>query len=186
MIPEEWRPIKGYEGLYEVSSVGRVKRLGRKTVTSSGKVRYLKETIRKPQKDIKGYLNLRLSNNGTYKFCRIHRLVAEAFIPNPNNKPQVNHINEDRADNRVDNLEWVTCTENNNHGSRNEKIAKIQRKPVEGMSLKDNSILKYKQLKDTKLDGFNHLMVSRCCRGIQYKHRGYIWRFITEEEIYNE
>lgn len=186
MIPEEWRPIKGYEGLYEISNMGRVKRLGRKSITSSGKVRYLKEALRQPQKSKKGYMNVRLTNKGVYKSFIVHRLVAEAFIENPLNKPQVNHIDEDRSNNRVDNLEWVTCIENNNHGSRNEKISKIQRKPVEGMSLKDKSTLKYKQLKDTSFDGFNHLMVSRCCRGIQYKHRGYIWRFLTEEEIYNE
>ena len=104
---EEWRPIKDYEGLYEVSNMGRVKNLNYK---GSGKEKILKNIKRR-----KGYLMVILTKNGKRRGFLVHRLVAEAFIPNPNNLPEVNHIDRDRANNHVDNLEWVTHSDNMKH-----------------------------------------------------------------------
>lgn len=115
MDREEWKDIKGYEGIYQISNMGRVKSL------SNGK--YKKEKIRKYRKDKDGYLQLNLHKNNVMTTFKVHRLVAEAFIPNPHNLPQVNHKDEDKTNNRVDNLEWCTVEYNNNYGTRNKRIA---------------------------------------------------------------
>ena len=109
MVLEEWKPIVGYEGFYEVSTEGRVRSLPRAT-THGG--------ILKPILNNQGYASVHLSREGKDKIYRINRLVAQAFIPNPDGKPEVNHKNGVRDDNRVDNLEWATTSENNLHACR--------------------------------------------------------------------
>ena len=116
-IAEVWKDIQGYEGLYQVSNFGRVKSLGRnvkKPLLKSGYC-WQEERILKPYKNRKGYLNVRLCKDSRTKDFQIHRLVAIAFIPNPENKPQIDHINADKTNNTVNNLRWVTCKENINN-----------------------------------------------------------------------
>lgn len=114
---EIWKDIKEYEGLYQVSNLGRVKRVET-------------DRILKGQNNSTGYLRVRLYKNNIAYNMRVHRLVAEAFIPNPDNKPQVNHIDEDKTNNSLANLEWMTAKENNNHGTRNERLSKAIRKAM--------------------------------------------------------
>lgn len=102
---EVWKAIDGYEGLYEVSNFGRVRSLPRRT--TSGRI--LKLEIKK------GYQYAHLRNLEKSAHLRVHRLVANAFIPNPDNKPQINHINGNKTDNSASNLEWCTCSENQRH-----------------------------------------------------------------------
>ena len=116
-MEEIWKDIKGYEGLYKVSNLGRVKSVH---FNHSKKVT---EKILKPIKDRDGYVDAFLYKNGKVKHFKMHRLVAEAFIPNPNNLPQINHIDENVNNNRVDNLEWCTVGYNINYGKRNEKVS---------------------------------------------------------------
>lgn len=111
MNDEIWKPIEGYEGLYEISNLGRVKSLGR---TNRGGTK--PEKIMRQQKQWTGYLQLGLTGlDGKQRYKKVHRLVATAFIPNPENKPMVNHKNGIKDDNRVENLEWVTASENHLH-----------------------------------------------------------------------
>lgn len=113
---EEWRDVVGYEGLYMVSSWGRVKSLNYRRTGKEGLISI--------HNDKDNYEIVRLYKNGKHKTKKVHRLVAEAFIPNPDNLPQVNHIIDDfehRSDNRVDNLEWCTAEYNTNYGSRNKR-----------------------------------------------------------------
>ena len=122
MEEEIWKPIKGYEGLYEISNLGRVKSLN---YNRTGK-----EEILKNAECSNGYLTVGLTKNGKQKLFKIHRLVAEAFIPNPENKPCIDHINTIKNDNRVENLRWVTNEENNNNPltkkKRNENYANFK------------------------------------------------------------
>lgn len=116
---EEWRDIEGYEGLYQVSNKGRVKSLDRE-IEYLVKGRYKAKrtyhsTILKTYHNNSGYILVDLHINQKRDKCTVHRLVAEAFIPNPQNKPQVGHINCDKTDNRVENLYWCTQEENNNN-----------------------------------------------------------------------
>ena len=121
-MKEEWRDIKGYEGLYQVSNLGRVKSLSR--IDNLGRKK--KETILSPGKDKNGYFQIQLYKEKTIKMRKIHRLVAETFIPNPDNLPQVNHKDENKQKNHIGNLEWCDNTYNQNYGT-----SKIRRgKPV--------------------------------------------------------
>lgn len=112
---EIWKPIKGYEGLYEVSNLGRVRSLDREIIYKNGTKHIHKGKILKLQYDRYGYLYIILNNKCDTKKCTVHRLVAEAFIPNVDNKPCIDHINTIKDDNRVENLRWVTYKENMNN-----------------------------------------------------------------------
>lgn len=112
---EIWKEITNYEGTYEVSNYGSVKSLSRKVGHFSGILRVLKEKLLKPDVDKAGYLLIGLRKDNIQKKFLNHRLVAAAFIPNPSNKLEVNHINGIKSDNRVENLEWVTSSENKIH-----------------------------------------------------------------------
>jgi hypothetical protein len=103
---EIWKDIQGYEGIYQISNLGRIKSLHRD---------YTNGRILNPAKNNRGYLRLGLSGNGKVRYDSVHRLVAETFIPNPKNLPEVNHIDGNKLNNRVENLEWVTKGENQAH-----------------------------------------------------------------------
>lgn len=130
---EIWKDIKGYEGLYQISNLGNIKSLERTVykkvdvLHKKGKsFRYkVKEKIIKPSYDRKGYQMVRLSKDGKAHTLKVHRLVAQAFIPNKNNYEQINHINEVKTDNYVENLEWCTAKYNDNYGTRNQRIRKV-------------------------------------------------------------
>jgi hypothetical protein len=108
---EQWKDIKGFEGLYEVSNLGNVRSLDRMVLHKNNYMQFKPGKLIKPQYNHAGYLRFDLLG----KKCRAHRLVAAAFIPNKYNKEEVNHINGIRDDNRLENLEWTTKSENNIH-----------------------------------------------------------------------
>ena len=114
-MEEIWRPIEGYEGLYEISSYGRVKSLERYR-SNNGGIQLLKERIMNPL-DYNGYKNVLLWKNGSKKKEYVHRLVAKAFIPNPDNLKEVNHKDENPSNNMVENLEWCNHRYNMNYGT---------------------------------------------------------------------
>lgn len=118
---EIWKDIIGYEGLYQVSSLGRVRSLDRYVVDSLENRRFYKGKVLSPVKDTDGYLKVGLSYNGKCKKCLVHRLAAQAFIENFDNLPEVNHKDEDKTNNNVDNLEWCTAKYNSNYGTSIER-----------------------------------------------------------------
>lgn len=149
---EEWRPIEGYEGLYEVSSYGRVRSLDRYVRTCYEAYKLQKGKILSPAKDKFGYLKVVLNCNGKHKTINVHRLVAEAFIPNPDNFPQVNHRDEDKTNNIVDNLEWCDAKYNISYGSRNirRRETLIKNGYWTGLSRKEYNHKYYQDNKDRK------------------------------------
>lgn len=114
---EVWKDIDEYKGLYQISNLGRVKSLKKYAGKS-----LREEKILKTYKDKDGYIKVILCKNNKTRFLSIHRLLAEAFIPNPENLPQINHKDENKENNDIDNLEWCTCKYNINYGSRNERM----------------------------------------------------------------
>ena len=192
-MEEIWRDIRGYEGLYQVSNLGRVKSLERTVFRGNGHGRHtIKEKIKKPFEDT--YLQVNL-NNGKKKHYLVHRLVAETFIPNPDNKPCIDHINTDKYDNRVENLRWCTMKENQNnpltrkHMSESNKGEKSHMwgrrgklcwnsKPVVQMDLNGKVIKVWDSVADIGREwGINPTHISACCRGERNTSNGYKWKY---------
>ena len=143
---EEWRPVVGYEGLYEVSNTGRVRSVDRYVKSKSESYWLRKGKMLSPAKDKNGYLKVNLSCNGKNNIIRVHRLVAQVFIENPDNLPEINHKDEDKTNNSVDNLEWCDRKYNNNYGTKIErqKNTNIQNGFWTGLS-KEEYMKKYNQ-----------------------------------------
>ena len=175
---EEWRDIEGFEGKYQVSNMGRVKSLN---YNHTGKERVLKAG-----KSNIGYLQVDLCKDGKGKSYKIHRLVAQAFIPNPENYNEINHVDENKENNRVENLEWCDRSYNCNYGTRNKKSAEKRRndlkmsKPVVGINKVSGLILEFPSAKEaSRVTGVNQSSISACCKGKRYKSAGgYIWKYI--------
>ena len=129
-MTEIWLPIENYEHLYEVSNLGRVRRLESFVTGKNGVTRKVSGKILKPGTHRNGYLFVTLSKNGIHRHFLLHRLVSTAFLPNPDKKPQVNHKDEDKLNNSVENLEWCTAQENNNYGTKIKRTAEKLSKPV--------------------------------------------------------
>lgn len=173
---EIWRDIEGYEGLYQVSTLGNVKSLN---------YRYTeKEGILKPTKDKDGYLLVGLWKNRKEKKFRVHKLVAGVFIPNDNpiEKTEINHKDENPSNNHVDNLEWVTPKENCNYATRNERLSKKLKgkgtKPILQYTLDGEFIKEWESIKQASEElNITHSNIGRCCRGEQKKCGGFIWKY---------
>lgn len=128
-MKEIWRDVDKYEGSYQVSNLGRIKSVYR--IDNNHHI--VKERILNQMKNWSGYMRVALSKNGKVKKHSVHRLVAKAFIPNPLNKPQVNHKDETRDNNCVDNLNWMTAKENSNYGSRNSNVLLNVKKKIKAI-----------------------------------------------------
>lgn len=183
MIEEIWRDIKGYEGLYKVSNMGRVKSLERTFIDKIGRERYVKECFLKPGTDRGGYLRVGLCDGEKRKTFKVHRLVCEAFHENPDNKPQVNHINEIKTDNRSCNLEWATARENSNFGTRNERIGKksaiAKSKPISQYALDGKLVKTWTSLAEVKRQtGFSQGNISLAANGKRKAAYNFIWKYV--------
>lgn len=123
-MKEEWRDVEEHKGVYQVSNLGNVRRIEHTETNRSKSVRVMRERMLKPRLNTKGYMFVSLSKDDKKKTFYVHRMVAKAFIPNPNNYPQINHKDEDRKNNCVDNLEWCTNKYNCNYGKHRENVRK--------------------------------------------------------------
>ena len=167
MTEEIWCPIKGYEGLYQVSDKGSVKSIG-----------YGKERILKPGRIKTGYLRVNLCKNGEKKNWLVHRIVAQAFIPNPDNLPEVNHKDEDKENNSVQNLEWCDRKYNQNYGTGIQRMAENKSKPVIQYTKSGEFVREWKSIMDVQRNlGYSNGSISSCCTGKCKSAYDFIWKF---------
>lgn len=160
---EEWKDIKEYEGLYQISNLGNVRSL-----------KWGKKRILIPQ-NIRGYSKVILCKDGKGKMYAIHRLVAQAFIPNPDNLPCVNHKDECKTNNTVDNLEWCDYKYNNNYGTTIQRRVKKLNRPILCVEL-DKTFESIKEAES--LLGKSSHKICRCCSGKAKTAYGYHWKYI--------
>jgi hypothetical protein len=185
-MKEIWKDVSNYEGLYQVSNLGRIKSLERKINRKHSTTMLLKEKILK-QQNMNGYKFVRLSKNNIIKQHFVHRLVAIAFIKNPNNYNEVNHKDEKTNNNYVYNLEWCTHKYNMNYGTINQRRSKTETKTkkngkkiiqydINNVFIKkwNNQLEIQKQLKIAQPH------ISNCCKGKRKTAGGYIWKYEKE------
>lgn len=182
MLEEEWRPVSGYEGFYEVSNRGSVRSLDRIVIRKDGRSYLKKGRVLKPTASGKGpYYMVSLCNDDSESVKSVHRLVATAFIPNPENLPVINHKDENKLNNCADNLEWCTQQYNLNYGSAREKISVGYIHPivaVEQRDIKDNFIAEYKSIGEaSRKTGINSSHICECCKKINKSAGGYKWNY---------
>jgi hypothetical protein len=160
---ESWKEITNYVGLYEVSTLGNIRS---------------KLKILKPFLNSRGYLYVNLCKDGKRKTISIHRLVAQAFIININNKPQINHIDGIKTNNISTNLEWTTNAENTQHAYDNQLKISIGNLVVQ-YDKNNNEINRYNSIRNaSKLTGIGYMSIRRCCRYERKTAGGYIWKYI--------
>ena len=174
-IIEEWKDIPNYEGIYQASNLGRIKSIERFDARGN---RLLKEKILKLWISNNGYYRVALWENSKIRNYLVHRLVYEAFNGSIPEGYEVNHINEIKTDNRLPNLNLMTCKENVNFGTRNERISKKLSKAVLQFDLQDNFIKEFSSTHQVEREtGFNQSYICACCKGKLKQAYGFIWRY---------
>lgn len=188
-----WKPIKGFEGLYEVSNTGLIKSLN---CYNYKEPRIMHTSLRKD-----GYLSVGLSKNNKTTTRTVHRIVAETFLPNPNNLEMINHKDEDKSNNNVDNLEWCTVSYNNKYSIKRHPERFVLRKNREKRDYykvktkyfnvhinqfsKDGEFIKqwfnFAELKHIK--NYNNTSIKECCEGKRKTAYGYKWEFANKEQV---
>lgn len=179
-MSEMWKPISGFENLYQVSNSGRVKSFKKST-----KYRCRDEYILKPSLANNGYYQVTLySESHKRKKFLVHRLVASAFIENPDNLPQINHKDENRLNNNVDNLEWCSALYNNRYGTAFIRSIETKSNPIEQYTLDKKLIATYKSARiASELLGFNKNNIRDCCNSGRIGY-GYYWKYSESKELY--
>ena len=172
---EVWKDVYSFEGYYQVSNLGRVRSLDRKFWSEERGHEYsIKGKVLKPY-DVNDYRVIMLSKNGKNTNMRVHRLVAEAFIPNPNNLEYVNHKDENKSNNRLENLEWCTAKYNTYYGE-NSRI-----RPVVSTNISTGEQTIYPSLREAgRLGGFNQSAICLVCKGERKTHKGHHWKYLEE------
>lgn len=179
-MEEIWKDIVGYEGLYQVSNLGRVKRLAREAKYSNGTIHHYEEMIIKPKINKFGYYYLTLYRNSIKWSARVHKLVANAYVPNQHNYQCVNHIDENKLNNRADNLEWCSKAYNNTYNNIRQRAGQNIAKPV----IAFDGIHKFGTYFKSEADAAKYLgkttcaQISSCLNGKAKTAYGYEWKFV--------
>ena len=187
---EEWKDVVGYEGLYKVSSIGRIERQEYSQTLPNGSVGIIKKHYVKTYVGSNDYLYVQLCKNNKVKRYSVHRLVAQAFIPNPNNYKEVNHKDQNKGNPCVENLEWCDRKYNTNYGTAREKFAIARSIPVERYTLDgeylDTWYSEQQYLRENGIKGQS--MILKVCKRIKpyYTAYGYRWKFIGDNRPFEE
>ena len=178
MKKEYWKPVVGYENLYEVSNLGRIRSFDRWVKSKNGSIRICRGRILKPYTNKDGYLYVVLCKNNKHKTYKVHRLVAEAFLPNPDNLPQVNHKDENKQNNNVENLEFCDCKYNINFGTAIARRSKTISKAVVQYTLDGTFVREWPSAMDAEREGgFRSECICMCCKGKIKTHKGFIFLY---------
>lgn len=184
---EEWRDVVGYEGIYKVSSIGRIIVLQRIVKRVNNHTLLTKPKIKKPSRLYTGYLSIGLTKNSVTTTRLIHRLVAVAFIENPEGYPYIDHIDGSRDNNCVSNLRWCTQSQNmlNPISRKRNSLSKKGKRPYwvfkKIVCIKDGVAVKeYNSISDVVNDGHSDECVSRVCRKLRKTYHGYRWMYLDE------
>lgn len=182
-IEEEWRPVKGYEDILEVSNLGRIRSITRTVRAGLYGKKFIQGKILRLERNHNGYLMTRATRKYGKKRLVVHRLVAEAFIPNPNNYPIVNHKDERKDNNVVTNLEWCSYSYNVLYGTCQQRRSKHQEKAVEMIDKETHEVIKvFSSMKSAEEETYIPAkQISRVCRGYDKTARGYIWKYADEK-----
>lgn len=177
-MKDKWFDLKEYEGLYQINVKGDIKSLERFNEKSGRAGRLYLERILKTHLGRNGYPQVVLHKNGKSKTFRVHRLVAKQFIQNPLNLPTVNHKDENKLNNHVDNLEWCTVEYNNNYNHRQLKIAEKRKKKIAKYDKFNNLITIYNSLKEAteSVNGYKGYIIN-CCKGLKQDYKNYKWEY---------
>lgn len=171
MMIEEWREVYGFDVLYEVSNLGRVRTKYHGKSGYGNEYRYLI-----PLDNGNGYLRLNLQSNQRPRTTYIHRLVAEAFVPNPNGYAEINHKDENKRNNRFDNLEWCEHIYNCNYGTRNERTSRKNEKSIRCV---ETGIV-YASLREAaEVMDIGVTAIGNCLKGRSKSCRGYTWEYVS-------
>lgn len=187
---EIWKDVVGFEGIYQVSNEQRIKRIALSKITNNLKVDYQERTV-KTRLDKKGYVILNLCKNSEKFNTSLHRIIAKAFIANPENKPQVNHINGVKNDNKIENLEWTTSSENVIHsyrrlGKKSNTLGKLNRcgKKVACYDLLGDLKVTFLSTMDAQRNlKISNSNISAVCLGRKNKTNGYIFKYYNEKPL---
>lgn len=161
-MEEIWKDIPDYDGVYQVSNLGRVRSVKIKTASQINS----------------GYLKVTLTKNGIEKPFLVHRLVASLFCENPRGCTTVNHLDENKTNNCADNLQWCTYKENSNYGTATQRMKASKGKPVLQCALSGEIISRFPSAIEAERQlGYDHSSISRCCLGKCKQYKGFIWKF---------
>lgn len=175
---EQWRDIEGYEGLYQVSNEGRVRSLDKIVSSKCGSKSLRKGKIMKPHIADNGYLRVILQNNGVIKNYPLHYLVIKTFIGEKPEGMQINHKDENKLNNSVENLEYCTPKYNCNYGNRNRVLSYKNSRAVAAFDKNGEMVCKFKSALEAENLGYNSGHISSCCNGKRKTHKNLIWKFI--------
>ena len=194
-MSREWRPVKGYEGFYEVANDGTVRSLPRDTERAGGAIVHYEGRVLTHTFDTRGYHGVTLCKEHKQRRVRVHRLVAEAFVDNPDGKPHVNHLDENKDNNHASNLEWCTPAENDAWGTRNERCKKnrdkqkhresivnsekhrARRKPIIQKAMNGQAVKRWESRTEIRQAGLNDWLVVEVCKGRARQAAGYLWEY---------
>ena len=175
-MKEIWKDIEGYEGLYQVSNLGRVKSLARTVTYRNGKVHHYAETTLSQCKQKKGYLKVYLTKGETHRNVFVHRLVANAFVPNHNNLDQINHIDENPQNNCADNLEWCDCQYNVDYSLS---------KPVCQCDMGGEIVAVWNSIIEaSRATNIPDTNIGNCCKGKYKQAGGYVWKYCNGKVVF--